>query len=273
MFAGGIFIVVYIDVLFIINFFITFLLLQLTAKICKKDVSLVRFVLAAAIGGLYSFILVVQGVPDYAVAVSKVVATVIIVLTAFKFYRVKSFLLTLGCFLFSSLVFLGVIVGIYFATGSKLISVNNSVVYFNIGARALLFCALFAYLLSCIIVRLHNRSIAKNEVYTLEITSKGQSVTLFAFADTGNKLREPFSNAPIIVARRQSVEGLVNDNIRLIPTNTVNGKSLMVAFKPDKIMLKSAKGSAVIENAYIALSDEINGDGFSAVVNPEILSV
>lgn len=46
-----------------------------------------------------------------------------------------------------------------------------------------------------------------------------------------------------------------------------------MAFKPDKIILKSSKGREVIENAYVALSDDIKDDKYSAVLNPEILSV
>lgn len=229
--------------------------------------------MAAVFGGIYSFIMLIDDLPIYITALSKLASTIIILLIAFKFYRVKSFVLSMLCFLFSSLVFLGVIVGICFFTDTDMVTVNNSIVYFNIGAKALLFCAMIAYILSCVVVRLHNKSLAKNEIYTLEIEALGQSVTLFAFADTGNKLKEPFSNAPIIVARRESVEHLVNDNIRLVPTNTVNGKSLLVAFKPDKITLKTAKGSVMIENAYIALSSDISSDSFSAIINPEILSV
>lgn len=270
---GGIFIVIYIDVLFIINFFITFLLLQLTAKLCKKSTSVLRFILASTFGGIYSFILLVDNLPIYITALSKIVSTIIILLIAFKFQRVKSFALSGVCFMFSSLIFLGVIIGIYFLTGTNTVTINNSVVYFNIGAKALLFCTLFAYLLSCIVVRLHNKSLAKNEIYTLEIESNGEKVTLFALADTGNKLKEPFSNSPIIVARRESVEHLANDNIRLVPTTTVNGKSLLVAFKPDRITVKTAKGSVPIENAYVAMSNDISSDSFSAVINPEILSV
>lgn len=270
---GGIFIVIYIDVLFVINFFITFLLLQLTAKLCKKDVKIGRFVLSAVFGGCYSLIILINDMNSVISVVLKILSTLIIVAIAFKFYRVKSFLFCSLCFLFSSFVFLGIILALYFATGNSAFTVNNSVVYFNIGAKSLLFSALFAYLLACFVVRLHNRSIAKNEIYTIEITAKGKTVRLFAFADNGNKLREPFSDSPIIIVNENMVKDLVGDNVRLVPTNTVNGKSLLVAFKPDKILLKTSKGEFVVENVYVALSNELNSKKFSAVFNPEILSV
>lgn len=198
----------------------------------------------------------------------------LIVAAAFKFYRVKSFLVTLGLFLASNLVMLGVIIGLCFAVKSDYIVVNNSVVYFNISARGLLVCAFLAYLLSCLVVRIYNRSLSKNEVYKIVIENKEQSVILFALADTGNKLYEPFSNAPVIVADKASVQALVGDStIRIIPAATVHQSAFMQGFRPDKVTVKTAKGDAVIENVYIAMSENMNNHTFSAILNPEILSV
>ena len=46
--------VIYIDVLFVVNFFITFFLLLVTAKFSKRSDKLWRTVLASFIGGIYS---------------------------------------------------------------------------------------------------------------------------------------------------------------------------------------------------------------------------
>lgn len=271
---GGIFIVIYIDVLFVINFFVTFFLLQITAKLSKKQPKTLRFILASAVGGFYSFIIFANELPVYILALTKGFAAMLIVAAAFKFYRVKSFLVTLGLFLASNLVMLGVIIGLCFAVKSDYIVVNNSVVYFNISARGLLVCAFIAYLLSCLVVRIYNRSLSKNEVYKIVIENKEQSVILFALADTGNKLYEPFSNAPVIVADKASVQALVGDStIRIIPAATVHQSAFMQGFRPDKVTVKTAKGDAVIENVYIAMSENMNNHTFSAILNPEILSV
>ena len=97
---------------------------------------------------------------------------------------------------------------------------------------------------------------------------------MFALSDTGNKLREPFSDSPVIVADESLCRPLVDEKrVRAIPASTVNGGGILMAFKPDKIILKSSKGREVIENAYVALSDDIKDNKYSAVLNPEILSV
>ncbi len=49
--------VIYVDILFVVNFFITFFLLQVTAKFSKRSEKLWRIVLASFIGGVYSLVI------------------------------------------------------------------------------------------------------------------------------------------------------------------------------------------------------------------------
>ena len=253
------FIVIYLDVLFIINFFITFLLLEITARLCKKEPRLFRLVLSAAFGGLYSMIILVENLPWYISLISKIAACVLIILIAFKFYRVKSFAVALGIFLFSNFLFLGIIVGIYLLSGNQMIAVNNSTVYLNIGAKALLFSAAAAYVIASLVVRIYNKSVSKGDIYSLVIENGG---------------REPFSDSPVIVVEKEKASCLFeNEKARIVPVTSVNKNSYLQAYKPDKITIKTAKGEEVIEKAYIALSDKMKSSGFSAVINPEILSL
>jgi hypothetical protein len=159
-------------------------------------------------------------------------------------------------------------------TKTNVIAINNSSIYFDISARGLLASAFVAYLLSCVIVRIYNRKLGCQELYTLIIENNNQRVTMSAMVDTGNKLHEPFSNSPVIIVDRSVGECLVGDSdIRIVPVSTVNNNSLLTAFKPERLILKTSKGQEVIENAYIALSDDIKQNGFSAILNCEILSV
>lgn len=259
--------------LFIINFFITFLLLSLTARFSKRTVKTRRLIFASALGGAYSLIILVN-LPPYISFPIKVISALIIIFAAFGAVRLKSFLKLTLIYLFSSLVFLGVIIGFYLVFKSNRISVNNGTVYFDIGARGLLLCAFFAYVLACFIVRIYNRRVSAGEIYTLKIERQGQSVTLFALADTGNRLREPFSGLPVIVAEKNSVLPIVPENgVRLIPASTVNSSAYLTAFRPDRVTVKNSRGSADAQNVYVALSEEMKDEAYSAVFNPEILSV
>ena len=187
--------------------------------------------------------------------------------------RLKSLGAALLLYLFSSLVFLGIIIGIYFVFKSNRIAVNNGTVYFDIGARGLLLSAFFAYVIACAVVRVYNRRVSSGEIYTLKIERQGQSVTLFALADNGNRLREPFSGDSVIVVKSEKVSALAPENMRLIPASTVSSSSYLQAFKPDRVEIKNNRGVKTANAVYVALSDSLCSEDYSAVFNPEILSV
>ena len=269
----GIEIVIYADILFIINFFITFLILRITARLTKKEAKNLRLIAASALGGLYSMIIFAD-IPPALSSLSKAAACLVIVLCAFRFYRVKSFFYTVLIFLFSNLLFLGIIIGIYLIFKSDLIAVKNETVYFDIGARGLLLSAVFAYIVSSLAVRLYNRQLSKGEIFTVEIQNGDKTLSLFALADTGNRLREPFSDEGVIVVGSEAAGDMFSgESYRIIPASSVGGEVYMKAYKPDRVTVRSAGKSEVIENVYIALSENIKAEGCSAVLNPEILSV
>ena len=260
--------------MFVINFFITFLLLEITARLTKKEAKPARLIFASALGGAYSLIILVNGLNPIFSAVLKVLAALVIVLVSFRFYRLKSVFLTAFVFVFSSFLFLGIIAGVYLVFKSDLIKLNNMTVYFDIGARELVLSAFFAYVLSCLIIRIYNRGVSKGAVYTLTVENNKKCVTLFALSDTGNLLREPFSNSPVIVASAERVKPLAeNCALRLIPTSTVSSETFLEAFKPEKITVKASGKTEVVENAYVALGNGFENSEYSAVFNPEILSV
>ncbi|MGN0532012.1 MAG: sigma-E processing peptidase SpoIIGA [Eubacterium sp.] len=259
--------------LFVINFFITFFLLQITAKLCKRPGNAVRFILASSVGGLYSLIILLDDINELLLSLSKIVACIVIVSIGFSFSRLRSFLMTVGIFLFSNYIMLGIIVGLYYLSKSQHIVVRNSSVYLDISARGLVVASFLAYIVSTVVIRVHSRVLSKKEVYTLVVSNKGREATFVAMLDTGNKLREPFSNSPVIIVDSLKGKPLVGEQTRVVPVNTVSGSTLLQSFKPDKIILKSSAGQEVIDNAYVALSDDINDNMYSAIINPDILSV
>lgn len=235
---------------------------------------MLRFILASAFGGLYSMIILLDELPKYILIPSKLLSAIIIVLISFKLRSITHFIKLLVVFLFSSLICLGVVIAVCFLFKLKFVAVNNSVIYFDISAATIIVSAFVAYVLSSVILRLYNRSLSKNELYTLTVENMGESEDFIAFLDTGNRLREPFSNMPVILLKKSKANHLLgNSKTRFVPVSTVNNSSLLVAFKPEKIILKSSKNQEIITNAYVALCDDVGDKGFTAILNYDILSI
>jgi len=111
--------------------------------------------------------------------------------------------------------------------------------------------------------RLFSGQGASAEPLRLTIAHQGRQAELFAKADTGNALREPFSGLPVIVCAAEAGAGL-----RLVPFQTLGGDGLLPAFKPDRVV--AAKTGQELE-CYLALSAKpLSAGQFSAIYNPEL---
>ena len=245
--------VIYVDVLFVVNFFITYLLLISTSFFAKSEIKQYRAVIASVLGGLYSLVIIFDKLNFLLSAIGKIFASLLIVFVAFGFIRVWTYLKNFIIFFFSP----------------KGMTVKNSNVYFDISATQLLVSAFCAYLVTYIIIKITNRTLAKGEIYSLSIFVDNNEYKFYAFADSGNKLREPFSDYPVIIVDKSKMPEKCE---RLIPCQTVSGQGMLKAFKPDKIIISNGKNKIEITKVYIALSD-VNSKKFSAVLSNELINI
>ena len=261
--------VIYVDVLFVVNFFITYLLLISTSFFAKSEIKQYRAVFASVLGGLYSLIIIFDKLNFLLSAIGKIFASLLIVFVAFGFIRVWTYFKNFIIFYFSNVLFLGVISAICMFFSPKGMTVKNSNVYFDISATQLLVSAFCAYLVTYIIIKITNRTLAKGEIYSLSIFVDNNEYKFYAFADSGNKLREPFSDYPVIIVDKSKMPEKCE---RLIPCQTVSGQGMLKAFKPDKIIISNGKNKIEITKVYVALSD-VNSKKFSAVLSNEWINI
>ncbi len=263
--------VIYVDVLFAVNFFITFFLLIVTEKFSKRSGKIWRLVPASFIGGAYSLVILADEL-NFAVSfLGKLAAACLIVLTAFKYIGIKVFIKETAIFFFVNFLFVGIMVGLWLIFRPEGIVINNSTVYFNVSAKVLLITALAAYLISALIIRIYNGKTSAKEIYSVKVLYGGGEVRFFAFADSGNNLREPFSEYPVIVAEKKLFENV--ECQRLIPFKTIGGEGVMPAFKPEKVEISTSRGSAETQEVYIALSDSVKRGEYRGILNPKILNL
>ena len=90
--------VIYVDVLFVVNFFITYLLLFATSFLAKSEMKQYRAIIASIAGGLYSLVIICDKLNFLISTLGKIAVSILIVFIAFGF---KRFLVFLKTFLFS----------------------------------------------------------------------------------------------------------------------------------------------------------------------------
>ncbi len=281
--------IIYIDILIIVNLFVNYFLLLTTAKFFCIKWKVHRLVLGEILGGIYSLYILAPELPLFISLVIKLLMSITIIGTTFGFKKTIPFFKILIYFYSINFLFSGIMMALWFLFKPNGMQMNNGIVYFNISPIVLIASTLISYVVIEIINRIINKRAFENKLIKLKIKFKDKQIEIFAKIDTGNSLKEPFSNLPVIVAketyitpllpepickqitnfRENELKNILNLKIRMIPFKTISEESILPSFKPDFIKINE---SEVQKEVYVALCpDKFMPINASALINPEIL--
>ena len=259
---------IYIDVLFLSNLIINFILLYGVGFSVNRKCSFFRNLIAAGVGAAY---LCIMFFSKYTLLESlgfKLIISVAMIFLAFSFKRTGDFLKTLAVYYILNFVLAG---GVIFANSLLNICViAGGAVYFKTTALSLTLGILAVILFGGGFFYIIKKSILSREIEKeLTLHYCGNEIKLKAMTDTGNSLIDPLSRASVIVVSRDKLSDILNGknpeelkNFRIIPCTSATDKSgILYGFKPDKLIYNEKE-----INAVIAISDGINE--YDAVINP-----
>lgn len=258
--------VVYADLLWLIDFSMDLLALGIAGRITARPAVPWRVVCAAAIGGVWSVLSLVWGVEGVpGVALDLAVAAAMVAL-AYGRASPARFALTCGGF-----------VGATVLLGGSMTALANLFVPADrpVSGGGFLLLALGGSGMTLLATRLRRRALPRHVAVTL--TLDGSTLTLDAIADSGNLARDPLSGAGVIFVSPRKLRGwlspalrvaLLTGNpgaiaalpppdarrLRMIPTTTVAGHSMVAAIRPDAVLVCGERSTALI--APLAAEDE-----------------
>lgn len=274
---------VYADVLVVVNLYVDFLLLCCVKSFLRLQSSGKRLVLGALAGALSSLAGLLP-VPGWAGPFLAGACALASAAAAFAPMRARRFFQCWLCmWLFSFLLAGFMLFLMQFAPPGYLTLVGGSV-YLNLSLPVLFAATCLAYGGFQLCRRMFPPESPGEPACRLTIRHQDRQVQVFAKADSGNALREPFSGLPVIVCHADSVKALApasvldffspaagsqpGPGLRLVPFETVGGQGLLPAFKPDRVEI--AKTGRELE-CYIALTQRPFAAGeFAAIYNPSL---
>lgn len=270
--------VIYADILFIVNTYVNYALLRLACLFCRRQAKTYRMLLASSFGGLYSFIILIENIPQTVVFLTRLAAAALIILIAAGFLNCKAFLRLAAVFLCVSYAFAGIMLALWSFFSPPQMYYNNTVVYFNINTLTLCIFTVVCYGLLWLINQYLLFKAPANTIYQMEFEAFENTYYCTAFLDTGNMLKEPFSSLPVIIVSdslkgssagetlKKSMEEHPQ-SIRYIPCGGVNGSSVLAAFRPQSIHIRGISVDLVTDNAFIALTTQkIKSGDYDALI-------
>ncbi|MEG0664455.1 MAG: sigma-E processing peptidase SpoIIGA [Clostridia bacterium] len=131
-------VIVYVDILILLNFFINYILLKSTALLAKAVINVKRLMLSAGILSFGSLIIFLKPLNFLIMILIKIVFLFIMSFIAFGFNNSKRFFKLTFFLLLITFIFNGIISGIWYFASSENVYFNNQTVYFNINLYLLL---------------------------------------------------------------------------------------------------------------------------------------
>lgn len=276
--------VIYADILFILNLYITYALLLLTSFITKETVNRWRLLLSSVLSGAYSLIILIPFISDVVVGISRFFALIVIVLVAYGRQNLRHFLRLSVCFFAVNLIFAGLMLLLWYFLSPRNMYFNSGIVYFDISAAELVVTTAVSYFILKAIHRIVSLKTPSDTVFQLEIYVDGECFRCKALLDTGNTLTDPFSGCPVIVVNRDVLKDIelpdlskpsaASDNrlkFRYIVCSTVSGEGVLPAFRPEKVKISAFKSSFEIDRVVIAVTEKKLKNGTFGAILPSTL--
>ena len=220
--------VVYLDVLFLFNFAVDFLLLKLTSVISNSKTKMLRIIIAASVGGIYACIIYFTELGAFSV-LAKVFGALICTALCFENKTARAFIKRAVLLLIVTFSFGGGFYGLYsFFGDGKRLDYENGVPYLEI--PPLLFITLFAVLYGLIKISYFiyaKRNAVTKEIKTIIFQINNETFETKALIDTGNNLCEPFSGRQVLLVQNPRLEKMIREEkekVYIIPYKSI-GKS------------------------------------------------
>ena len=266
-------ITIYIDVLLVLNIYVNYFLLCMTARLTHSPLKTFRCAAAAVYGSLFSLLILLPPLGTLLNTVIKLLSAVSITAAAFGFYSWYRLMMNSAAFFVSNLMLAGAVYALDAHFPSDMMLVENSSVYIDFSLAALVVSTAAVYAAVRIMRTIADKAADGCGLYSITVRWNDRIFMLNGIADTGNTLVDLFTGVPVIVCD-DSVFGKFDisalpKGVRLIPCSTISKNGVIPVFRPDEVIIDDvSKGRKVPVNAMIGLA----GSSGKAIFNPRLLS-
>lgn len=272
---------IYIDIIIIENLLINFVILHITSLVLRRQAKWYRLLLSSLAGCVYCVagIFITKFLFSFFL---KILLSLLMVFIAFGFETLKKY--SWECFVFYLTTFT--------FGGVTLLLFNTQKKYY------IFLLSVIGYLLCICALRLIKTQKQKSLLYRVYIKMEEREIFLTAFLDTGNLLKDPFTNQGVIIAESSVLKPIIPNEIYrcitaneeehigdisqlwasrflVLPFSTIGEKKgNLKGFRCDYAVITSENNDTyIIKNAIIAIyfNNLSNSNIYSALLPPDIL--
>lgn len=191
---------IYIDIVLIENLIMNYIILFTTAVVLKIKVNHIRLILASLLGAGYSIIAYMGIIKVYSSIILKIILSVLIIYIAFNPQNIKKMCKDLLLFYLVSFVFGGAAFALIYIIKPQNILMKNGLFLGTYTLKTVMLGAIVAFGIIIGAFAIIKNKISKKDMFCeIEILINQKKIKTKAMIDTGNMLKEPITNVPVIV--------------------------------------------------------------------------
>ena len=231
---------IYIDLLFILNFFYDFILLLTLGLVLKRNINIKRILLSSFIGSL-SIILLLFNLNNIILFLIEIITGIIITLIAYTPLCKKDILESIIYLYMESVILAG------FLYYLSLLIDNSSKILLLIISPIIL-----------VIYYIENKKLKRIINYEKEIKivfKNNYILNIKGFIDTGNRIKDPVTKKYVILINPKLLDGIYNIRSPMyVSVSTINNKSLIECISIKYIIVDNH----ILDNYLLGLSTNID---------------
>ena len=273
---------IYVDVVLIENLLMNYIILFATAVVLKLKIKQIRVILASLVGAIYTIISYISGLKIYSNFFLKLILSFVIIYMAFNPKSLKKLLKFTLIFYLTSFVFGGAAFALIYVVKPQELLKNNGLILNSNSLKIIFVSAIIAFVIIIIGFKVvKNKISAKDMFCNIEVIINMKKIETKAMIDTGNFLKEPITNTPVIVIEHtllyecipkeilNHIESIlggdfseISDKVReeyisrlkVIPFSSLGKQNgMLLGIKADKVIIKNEEEEKEKQNVIIGI--------------------
>lgn len=276
---------IYIDIVLIENLLMNYIILFATGIILKIEAKHIRLILASLVGAIYTIIAYVSALKIYSNIFLKFILSLMIIYIALNPKSIKKLFKYTLIFYLTSFVFGGAAFALIYIVKPQEILKNNGLVLNSNSLKVIFISAIIAFVIIIIGFKIVKNKISSKDMFCdIKIKINQKEIETKAMIDTGNFLKEPITNTPVIVVEHtllyecmpkeilNHIESILGGDFSEIPENIKEeymsrlkvipfsslGKQngMLLGIKAEEVMIKKEEENKIKENIIIGIYDK-----------------
>lgn len=207
---------IYLDIILCENLLMNYIILFATYVIIKPKTKhpQIRMILSSLLGSIYAIIVYLNILSIYTNLLAKITLSVVMVYIAFAPPNVKQLLKQILIFYLVSFIFGGCTFALIYFLKPENVEMKNGVFVGIYPIKIGLIAGVIAFIITQIAFKINKSKLNnKNTFIEIELYNKNKMTKTKALLDSGNMLKEPISQKPVIVVEKAILSKIIPEEV------------------------------------------------------------